>query len=262
MSFRALHRPGHPLLMPNPWDAGSGAILAGLGFEALASTSAGAAFALGRCDGDLTARKLVEAAETIARAVQVPVSADLENCGDTHEDVRATVQAAADGLAGGSIEDFTGNPADPLYPLDEAVARVQIAVAAAAEAPSDFVLTARAEGRLHGADDLGAIIERLQAYEGVGADVLYAPGLRSLEEVKQVCKAVSAPVNVLVGALSEGFTVAALADAGVARISVGSALSRQALGGMMRFARVLLDDGRFDYDELAGFAEIEGLLPR
>ncbi len=261
MSFRALHVPGDPLLMPNPWDAGSARLLRGLGFKALASTSAGAAFGLGRSEGSLSMADLVEAAALIARTTDLPVNADLENCGPTPRDVARTITLAADaGIAGGSVEDFSGDPDAPIYPMETAIERVEIAVEAARAAKGDFVLTARAEGRLHGKPDLDEIIDRLNAYAEVGADVLYAPGLTSADEIAQVCKAVPLPVNVLVGNTKAGFTVPMLAQAGVARISLGSAPARQAYGGLIAFSKTLRDEGRFAYDTLAGFDEIEALL--
>lgn len=263
MTFRALHVPGEPLLMPNAWDAGSARILTGLGFKAIASTSAGAAFAWGRSEGTLSMAELTEAAALLARETSLPVNADLENCGPDHEAIARTIsEAAKAGLAGGSIEDFSGDPNAAIYPLETAVARTATAVKAARAADSDFVLTARAEGRLHGQPDLGEIIDRLTAYADVGADAVYAPGLRTLDEVERVCKAVPVPVNVLVGGPNPAFTVPALADAGAARISLGSALARQALGGLIAFSKTLRDEGRFDYAPLAGFEEIEALLKR
>lgn len=261
MSFRALHRKGDPLLVPNAWDAGSAKILKGLGFNALASTSAGAAFAAGRSEGTLSPDEMIDDALRLTQASGLPVTADLENCGPGHDDITATLTRAAKmGLAGGSIEDHTGDPSEPIYPFDEALARVNTAVTAAGTQPDDFVLTARAEGRLHGHPDLNAIIERLQAFAEAGADVVYAPGLTTLAEVARVCDAVPVPVNVLVGANNDAFTVATLAEAGAARISLGSSLARQALGGMIRFATALRDDGQFAYGDLAGFDEIEALL--
>ncbi len=261
MSFRALHVPGDPLLIPNPWDSGSARLLQGLGFKALASTSAGAAYALGRPEGTLSPAEMVDAAARLARATNLPVNADLENCGPTPRDVARTITLAAEaGIAGGSVEDFSGDPDAPIYPLATAVERVEIAVEAARAAKHDFVLTARAEGRLHGQPDLDAIIDRLIAFAEAGADVLYAPGLTSADEVARVCEAVSLPVNVLVGNSKAGFTVPMLAQAGTARISLGSALARQAYGGLIAFAKTLREKGRFDYGPLAGFDEIEGLL--
>jgi len=250
--------------MPNAWDAGSAKILESIGFAALASSSAGVAYAAGRPDGDLTPSELVAAGALLTEALTIPVSADLENCGVAEKDIAATIEAAAAaGLAGGSVEDFTGNPNDPIYPLETAVARVRAAVAAARAAPADFVLTARAEGLLYGGTDLAEIIARLCAYSEAGADVLFAPGLKTPDQVAMVCEAVPGNVSVLVGHSGSGFTVGTLAQAGVARISLGSALSRQALGGLIRFARTLYEDGRFDYTEdMAEFAEIEGILAR
>lgn len=263
MIFRALHVPGQPLLMPNPWDAGSARLLTGLGFKAIGSTSAGAAFSFGRGEGTLAPAELVEAAELLARVTALPVSADLENCGPGPATIARTITLAADaGLAGGSIEDFSGDPEDPIFPLNLALERVAIAVEAARAAPQDFVLTARAEGRLHGRGDLSEIIERLVAFAEIGADVVYAPGLTTPDEVNRICDAVRVPVNILVAGNNPAFTVRTLAEAGAARISLGSAPARQAYGGMIEFAKTLKDEGRFDYGHLGGFDEIEALLKR
>jgi 2-methylisocitrate lyase-like PEP mutase family enzyme len=261
--FRALHARAGAFLIPNPWDAGSARILASLGFEALATTSAGLAFALSRRDGAAGRAETLANARAIMDATNLPVSADLENgFGDSPEVAAETIRLAAEtGLVGGSIEDASGNPARPIYDRVHAAERVAAAVEAARTLPFPFVLTARAENFLHGRPDLDDTIARLQAFERAGADVLYAPGLPSLDAVRAVCAAVSRPVNVLAGGSGAAPSVAALAEAGVARISLGSALSRAALGGLVRAAREILEHGTFGFAaDALGFAEANGLM--
>jgi len=247
-AFRLLHeRPG-AFVIPNPWDAGTAQVLAGLGFEALATTSSGLAFTLGRRDaeGAVTREQALTSAGAIAAATSLPVSADLENgFGDDPETVAETIRmAAAIGLVGGSIEDATTRSDEPIYPQSQAVERVAAAAEAAHSLPFPFLLTARAENYLYGRRDLDDTIRRLQAYEAAGADVLYAPGLRAIEDVQAICAAVSRPVNVLAGA---GFTVAQLAEAGVRRVSLGGALSRAALSAFLRAAREVRQEGSFGF---------------
>lgn len=240
--FRALHVPGQPLLMPNPWDVGSARLLASLGFRALATTSAGFAGSLGRADGGVSREEALTHGADLVSAVDVPVSADLENCfADDVAGVAITAMgAAAAGLAGFSIEDWSGSR---IYDVGHAAERV------AAAATSDLVVTARAENYLHGNADLDDTIRRLQAYQEAGADVLYAPGLSNVDDVRAVVSSVDRPVNVLVW---PGLpTVAGLAEAGVARISVGGAFALAALGALSRAARELLDDGSYGFLELA-----------
>ncbi|MDT7537641.1 MAG: hypothetical protein QOI82_1226 [Actinomycetota bacterium] len=240
--FRALHVPGQPLLMPNPWDIGSARLLASLGFRALATTSAGFAGTLGRADGAVTREEALTHAADLVSAVDVPMSADLENCfADDVTGVAVTATgAAAAGLAGFSIEDWSGSE---IYDIGLAADRV------AAAASSGLVLTARAENYLHGKPDLDDTIRRLQAFQEAGADVLYAPGLSNVDDVRAVVSSVDLPVNVLVW---PGLpTVAGLADAGVARISVGGAFALAAVGAVTRAARELLDDGTYDFLALA-----------
>ncbi len=241
------HRAGRPLLLPNPWDLGSARLLESLGFEALATTSSGFAATLGRLDYAVTRDEALAHAEAIAAAVAVPASADLENgFADAPEAVAETVRlAAAAGLAGGSIEDATGRDDEPVYALDVAAARVEAAAEAARAASPAFVLTARAENHLHGRDDLADTIARLQAFEAAGADVLYAPGLSRLEDVRAVVRSVGRPVNVL--AHAQAPPVAALAEAGVRRVSVGGALAFAALGAAAAAARELLDHGTYGF---------------
>ncbi|MFF1918970.1 oxaloacetate decarboxylase [Streptomyces sp. NPDC058221] len=250
-AFRELHNGPEPLVIPNPWNAGTAQILAGLGFPALATTSAGLAVALGLPDGaDLLDRDMVLAnAREIVAATPLPVSADLESgFAETPEGVAETIRAAADaGLVGGSIEDATGRSGDPVRPVEEAVDRVTAAVEAARGLPFPFTVTARAENFLYGRPDLDDTIRRLQAYEEAGADVLYAPALPSADAVRAVCTSVGRPVNVLAGSQQPALDVAALAECGVRRISLGSTLSRAALGGFVRAAREVLDHGTFGF---------------
>ncbi|MFJ2417253.1 isocitrate lyase/PEP mutase family protein [Streptomyces brevispora] len=250
-AFRELHDGPEPFVIPNPWNAGTARILAGLGFPALATTSAGLAVFLGLPDGvNLLDRETVLAnAHEIVTATPLPVSADLESgFAETPEGVAGTVRAAADvGLVGGSIEDATGLPGDPVRPLAEAVDRVTAAVEAARGLPFPFTVTARAENFLYGRPDLDDTIRRLQAYEEAGADVLYAPGLPSADAVRAVCTSVGRPVNALAGSQQPALDVAALAACGVRRISLGSTLARAALGGFVRAAREALDHGTFGF---------------
>jgi 2-methylisocitrate lyase-like PEP mutase family enzyme len=248
-AFRALHAGPDAFVIPNPWDVGTARILAALGFQALATTSGGLAFSLGRRDGaGLVGRAEVLAhAAAIVAATPLPVSADLENgYGAAPDAVAETIRLAAGaGLVGGSIEDATGDRARPVYEFEPAVERVASAVAAARALPFPFTLTARAENFFVGRPDLDDTVRRLQAFAAAGADVLYAPGLSRLEDVATVCAAVAPkPVNVLcVG--QPGFTVASLAAAGARRISVGSVLSRAAMGAFLRASRELADRGTF-----------------
>jgi len=240
--FLDLHRSDGPLLIPNPWDAGSARLLASLGFQALATTSSGFAATLGRLDGHVTRDEALTHAAALVAAVDVPVSADLEH-GFAHEPeavAEAVRLAAATGLAGCSIEDATKRPGDPIYEMSLAVDRVRAAVEAAHAGPSGIVLTARAENLLHGRD-LADTIARLQAFEAAGADVVFAPGLRAIDDVRAVVASVGVPVNVL--AFPGGPGVAELAEAGVARISVGGTLAYTALGAAVEAASSLLADG-------------------
>jgi 2-methylisocitrate lyase-like PEP mutase family enzyme len=248
-AFRALHaRPG-AFVIPNPWNAGTARILTALGFEALATTSAGYAFAAGRRDSfaGLSREEILANAKEIVDATPLPVSADLEDgFGKAPGTCAETIRLACEvGLAGGSIEDATGDAQNPIYPFNEAVARVVAAAEAARK--HNFVLTARAENFLHGRADLADTIRRLQAFEKVGAEVLYARGLPSLAAIREVCAAVSKPVNVVMGLKGATYTVAELTDAGVKRISVGGSFARAALGGFIRAAREVKDKGTFTY---------------
>jgi 2-methylisocitrate lyase-like PEP mutase family enzyme len=235
-AFRALHeRPG-AFIIPNPWDAGSAHILAGLGFEALATTSLGVANMLGRA---VTREDVIENCRVICAATDLPVNADLENC-FAHQPVAAAdcIRLAAEaGVVGASIEDYTGDRAQPIYDFNLAVERVQAAVEVARAQPVPVVMTARAEGGIRGRNDLDEIIRRLQAFEKAGADVLYAPGPWDLATIRRMTAAVRKPVNVVTGFLDPAITAAQLAEAGVKRISVGGALSRLALAAFLRGAR-------------------------
>ncbi len=245
--FLALHHGPGPLLLPNPWDVGSAKLMVSLGFTALATTSSGFAATLGRLDGSVTRDEAIDHAAALVAAVDVPVSADLENgFGDDPAAAAATVVAALGvGLAGCSIEDSTGRRDDPIYDAGLAAERVAAAAQAAHGGPRRLVLTARAENLLHGRDDLADAIARLQAFQAAGADVLYAPGLNRIEDVRAVVSAVDLPVNVL--ALPGGPPVAELAGAGVARISVGGAFAFAALGAVVEAARELLDEGTYGF---------------
>jgi 2-methylisocitrate lyase-like PEP mutase family enzyme len=245
--FLALHRPGRPLLLPNPWDAGSARILASLGFAALATTSSGFAATFGRPDGSVTRDQAIGHAAEIARATPLPVSADLENgYADNPQQVAATVTAAVEaGLAGCSIEDYSGRDDGPIYDSSLAADRVAAAAAAAHAGPRRLVLTARAENHLRGRDDLADTIARLQGYAEAGADVVYAPGLTRASDIRDVVRSVDRPVNVL--ALADAPPVAELAELGVARISVGGAFAFAALGALVEAARELQDAGSYGF---------------
>jgi 2-methylisocitrate lyase-like PEP mutase family enzyme len=250
--FLELHRPGNPLLLPNPWDQGSARLLASLGFKALATTSSGCAATLGRLDGSVSRDEALAHAAAVVAATDLPVSADLENCfADEPAGVARTVALAVEaGLAGCSLEDFTGGESDPIYDIGLAAERVAAAAEAAHAGPVRLVLTARAENYLHGRPDLADTITRLQAYHAAGADVLYAPGLTSLADIRQLVAAVDCPVNVL--AVAGAPSVGELADAGVSRVSVGGAFAFAALGALVNAATELRDQGTYGY--LAGSA--------
>jgi 2-methylisocitrate lyase-like PEP mutase family enzyme len=247
--FRALHeRPG-VFVIPNPWDAGSARVLAGLGFAALATSSGASAGTLGRRDGKVTRVEALEHARAIVAATALPVSADLEKgFGDAPSAAAETIRLAAEtGLVGGSIEDATGDAARPLYDIGQATERVAAAAEAARALSFLFTLTARAENFLRGNPDLDDTIARLRAYERAGADVLFAPGLPDLAAVRTVCAAVSKPVNFMVGIRGKSFTVAELEAAGVKRISLATSLYRMAMSGLLVAAREVKDKGTFGY---------------
>jgi 2-methylisocitrate lyase-like PEP mutase family enzyme len=265
--FLALHGGPAPLLMPNPWDAGSAKLLASLGFEALATTSSGFAATLGRLDGEVSREEALAHAASIVAATDVPVSADLENCfADDPDGVATTVRLALDtGLAGCSVEDFSRRPDARLYDARLATERVAAAAEAAHGGPVHLVITARAENHIRGNPDLADTIARLQAYQEAGADVLFAPGVTDLDEVRQLVAAVDRPVNVLPGPGAP--TVAELGEVGVKRISVGGGFAFAALAGVVDAARELRHQGTYGFRERSrigltaareAFAETEG----
>ncbi|RCL28337.1 2-methylisocitrate lyase [Pseudomonas sp. AFG_SD02_1510_Pfu_092] len=267
-AFKALHERDGAFVIPNPWDAGSAKLLASLGFEALATTSAGLAFSLGQPDaeGALSLDDTLDNAGEIVDATALPVAADLENgFGDLPEDCAQTILRAAEvGLVGGSIEDASGRNDAPIYDFGLAVERVRAAAQAARSLPFPFTLCARAQNLLHGRLDLDDTISRLQAYAEAGADVLYAPGLRTVEEVRAVVQALAPrPVNVLMGLAGVPLSVNQLQDLGVRRISVGSSLARAALGAFYRAAQEIRNEGTFAYAEQAlPFAQLNDLFRR
>src|SRR6476620_10062221 len=251
--FQALHSRAGAFVLPNPWDAGTARILTSLGFEALTTTSAGLAFALGRPDGAGAGSR----DETLA--------ADLENgFGDSPAAAAETIRLAGEvGLVGGSIEDATGDPQRPIYDFNHAVERVAAAVEAARALPFPFVMVGRAENLIHGRPDLDDTIRRLEAFEAAGADALYAPGLTKADDIRTVCTSVRKPVNVVRGLKGGSLSVAELASLGVRRISLGSALSRAALGAFTRAAREIHDLGTFRFSEDATpYAELNNLMAR
>jgi 2-methylisocitrate lyase-like PEP mutase family enzyme len=247
--FRGLHQSPGFFVIANAWDAGSARILAGLGFPAVATSSGACAGVLGRRDGMVSRDEALAHATAIVNATDLPVSADLEKgFGDTPEDTAETIRlAAATGLVGGSIEDFSGNPEKPLYDFEHAKDRVAAAAEAAHKLPFPFTLTARAEGCLRGHPDLDDIIKRLQAFEAAGADVLMAPGLPDLAAVRRVCGALQKPFNFMAGIRGRSFTTAELAEAGVKRISLATSLYRAAMSGLVDAAREVKDRGTFGY---------------
>jgi 2-methylisocitrate lyase-like PEP mutase family enzyme len=247
--FLALHRQGRPLLLPNPWDPGTARILASMGFDALATTSSGHAATSGRLDGSVTREEAIGHAAAIVEATELPVSADLENCfADDLDGVAQTIRLAlAAGLAGCSIEDHTRRDEAPIYDLPRAVERVAAAAEVAHGGAVHLVLTARAENYLHGRPDLADTIARLQAYQEAGADVLYAPGLSSLVDIRQLVSSVDRPVNVL--AFPGVPPVATLAEIGVSRVSVGGGFAFAAIAGLLEAATELLSEGTYRYLE-------------
>ncbi len=252
--FRSMHEGPGAFVIPNPWDAGSARVLSALGFRALTTTSAGLAFSLGERDGRAGLEVTLANARAIVEAVDLPVAADLENgFGHGPEAAATTIRRAGleAGLVGGSIEDSTGDSEHPIYDIGHAIERVTAAVEAARSLPFDFMLVARSENFLHGRPDLDDTIRRLQAFEAAGADVLYAPGLRTAEEIAAVCSAVSRPVNVLVGLKGTSFTVSELAALGVRRISIGGVLSRLALAAVQRAGEEIVANGTFSFADSA-----------
>ena len=250
--FRALHQRAGAFPIPNPWDAGSARLLEHLGFEALATTSSGLAYAKGRLDYHVTRDEVLEHLRALSEATKLPISADLENgFGDDPEICADTVRLAAEaGVVGGSIEDATGDPDGPIYCIEHAVARVRAAAEAAHSLAIPFTLTARCENFLHGRPDLNDTIGRLQAYQEAGADVLYAPGLTSEDQIRAVVSAVDRPVNVL-AMRGTGIDLARMSQLGVKRVSVGGALCRAAAAAIVNAAREMKDTGSFAWLDAA-----------
>jgi 2-methylisocitrate lyase-like PEP mutase family enzyme len=247
--FRDLHDSPDTFVIPNPWDIGSALLLAGLGFPALATSSAASAVAIGKKDGELTRDEALAHARLIVDATDLPVSGDLERgFGDRPEVVAETIRLAAQaGLVGCTIEDATGNPDSPLYDLAFAAERIAAAAEAARSLPFPFMLTARAHNLLYAKASLDETINRLRAYEKAGADVLFAPGLPDLAAVKTVCSAVSKPFNFMVGIKGKSFSVSELTAAGVKRISLATSLYRAAMTGLLEAARQVKDTGQFEF---------------
>ncbi len=263
LAFRALHERDRAFIIPNPWDVGTARLLAHLGFEALATTSAGYAFSVGKRDNTIDRHEMMAHVSAIASSTDLPVSADLENgFGDAPDIVAEAIRlAAATGLVGGSIEDATGRTDDPIYEKEHAVERVRAAAEVAHALPFAFILTGRAENYLHGRPDLRDTIDRLQAYQEAGADVLYAPGLTSKDDIASVVSSVDRPVNVVMGLQGVQLSLAELSAIGVKRISVGSALSRAALGAFLRAAREMREHGTFTFaKEAVSYREISAMF--
>ena len=265
-AFKELHeRPGI-FVVPNPWDAGSARILASLGFEALATTSAGLAFSLGKPDGEgaVTREETLANIRAIISATSLPVAADLENgYGDDPEICAETILLAAKaGLVGGSIEDATGRPEDPIYPFELSVERIKAAVKAARSLPFPFILTARAENLIYGRPDLKDTIRRLEAFADAGADVLFAPGLKTRDEIDAVVRAVAPrPINVIMGLTGAGLTMSELDGLGVKRVSLGSSLARAAYGAFLSAAEEVRKKGTFGFAaETIPYSEINALF--
>lgn len=265
-AFRALHQRPGIFVIPNPWDAGSARVLESLGFSALATTSAGLAYSLGKPDGhaSVTRKDTLHNAQSIVAATSLPVAADLENgYGDEPEMCAETIFLAAKaGLAGGSIEDATGRKDDPIYPFELAVERVRAAVEAARSLDYPFTLTARAENLIHGRPDLKDTIKRLEAFADAGADVLFAPGLKTREDIQAVVKALAPrPINVIMGLSGTNFTISMLEDLGVKRVSLGSGLARAAYGAFFRAAEEVLEKGTFGFaNEAKPYADLNKLF--
>ncbi len=261
--FRSLHQRERAFIIPNPWDLGTTRLLAHLGFEALATTSMGYAFSIGKRDGSVGRDQMLAHISEIASATDLPVSADLENgFDDAPEFAAETIRlAAAAGVVGGSIEDATGRPDHPIYEKQHAIERIRAAAEAARALPFTFTLTGRAENYLHGRPDIKDTIARLQAYQDAGADVLYAPGLATRDDIAAVVRSVDRPVNVLMGLQGVQLDLDTLSAIGVKRISVGSALCRAALGAFLRAAREMRDHGTFTFaNEAASSREISAIF--
>jgi len=248
-AFQALHQAEGTFIIPNPWDVGTARLLAHMGFKALASTSMGYAFSIGKRDNTVGRDQIIAHISSIASATDLPLSADLENgFDDAPEAVAGTIRlAAAAGVVGGSIEDATGQADRPIYEKEHAAERIRAAAEAARSLPFTFMLTARAENYLHGRPDLKDTISRLQAYQEAGADVLYAPGLATRNDIAAVVSSVDRPVNALMGLQGVLLSLAELSALGVKRVSIGSSLCRAALGAVLQAAREMREHGTFTY---------------
>ena len=263
--FRALHQREGAFVIPNPWDIGSARLLAGLGFEALATTSAGFAFSLGRRDYGIAREELAAHVTLLAAATDLPVSVDMENgFGDAPEVAAETVRKMAlAGAAGGSIEDATGKPDEPIYGIEFAAERIRAAAEAAHGLPFDFTLTARCENFLYDRPDLADTIRRLQMYQEAGADVLYAPGLTSQDDIADVVNSVDRPVNVLVGFKGLQLSVPEASALGVKRLSVGSGLARVAYGALLNAANAIREQEAFTLgDSVPSLSEMSAMFPK
>lgn len=261
--FRELHERKELFVIPNPWDIGTSRILARKGFDALATTSAGMSFALGIPEGTGSFQQTLDHCRLLVNSTDLPVTADLENgYGASPEDVASCIVAAADtGLAGGSIEDHTRDKRNPIYDFNHSIERIAAAVEAGRSVSDNFMVTARAENYCWRRNNLDDTIKRLQAYEAVGADVLYAPGLPDIDAIKLVCSSLQNPVNIVMGMAGTTFTVTQLQEAGVKRISVGSALARAAFGTFVEAAVEIQEQGSFKFsDQAIGFAEIDAFF--
>ncbi len=262
-TFRALHEQSGAFVIPNPWDIGSARILAGMGYKALATTSGGMAYSLGKPDGQVSREQTLRHCSEIVAATELPVSADLEKgFGDTPESVFQTItDAGAIGLAGGSIEDYTGRADAPFYDLVLAIERIEAASEACKNLSEDFVLTARCESLVWGGTSIDEVIKRLQAYEKAGADVLFAPGLDDLDAIRDVCSAVGKPVNVIMSKPGLTFGIDDLADVGVKRISIGSVFAQVAYGSLIAAAQEIAKSGSFEFTKDAiDYVELEAFF--
>jgi 2-methylisocitrate lyase-like PEP mutase family enzyme len=262
-AFRALHERDRAFIIPNPWDIGSARLLAHTGFEALATTSAGYAFSVGKADNTITRDEMIAHVAAIAAATNLPVNADLENgYGDSPKEAAETIRLAGRaGACGGSIEDATGKADHPIYELAHAVDRIGAAAEAARALPFTFTLTARAENYLNGRADLKDTIKRLQAYQEAGANVLYAPGLTSKEDIAVIVSSVDRPVNVLAGLANAPLTLADLSGLGVRRVSIGSLFSRAAYGAAIRAANEMRERGTFTFaDQAISFRDLTAIF--
>jgi len=262
-SFRALHQRDYAFIIPNPWDIGTARILAHLGFEALATTSAGYAFSVGQLDNSVDRDRMMQHISQVAAATDLPVSTDLQNgWGDDPESAAETIRLAAKaGAVGGSIEDATGRDDRPIYDLQHAADRVRAAAEVVHALPFTFTLTGRAENYLHGRPNIKDTIARLQAFQEAGADVLYAPGLATKDDITAVITSVDRPVNVVMGLQGVQLSLAELSAMGVKRVSVGSTLSRVALGAFLRAAREMYDHGTFTFaNDAATMREISAMF--